>query len=179
MVNRNMLRIKTTYLTGNNKLKTLLPVQRDREIWESLFAVAEHIAPDRLAELTNSAQGVSTLKTRPARRYSDLKQASADAVTYQYAEQLARDCYQIAKATGERNIHTHALITELVKSPTWNFYQNHKGVKIGDADGHYVLANMLQMIAGNDANPKPVKVKNQLLRGYTLDWLGKAAQRVK
>ena len=179
LVNQNVTAIESTYLGFVNELRSVLPVQRDREIWESLFAVCKHIVPDRLDELTAAAQGISTLKTRPAKRYSDLKQAMADAVTYQYAEQLARDSYQIAKATGERNIHTHTLITELVKSPTWKFYQNHKGVKIGDADGHYVLATMLQRIAGDDSNPKPVKVENQLLRGYTLDWLEKAAARAK
>lgn len=177
VVNRNVLRIETTYLTGNNKLKTLLPVQRDREIWESLFAVAEHIAPDRLDELTDAAQRISMLKSRPAKSYSDLKQPMMDSVTYQIAEFLARDSYMIAKARRERNIHTHTLIEELVKLPNWMTFQNHKGVKIGDPDGSLVLATMLQKVAGNDVCPKPVKVKNQLLRGYTLDWLERAAAK--
>jgi hypothetical protein len=132
-----------------------------------------------MEELTNAAQAISTLKTRPAKLYVELKQAMADSVTYQYAEQLARDSFSITKASGERNIHTHTLITELVKSPMWKFFENHNAVKIGDPDGHYVLATMLQMIAGNDACPKPVKVKNHLLRGYTLDWLEQATQRTK
>jgi hypothetical protein len=179
VVKRNVLKIDATYLAGNNKLKTILPVQRDREISECLFAVCAHIAPGRLEELTDAAQAISTLKTRPARRYSDLKEASEYATTYQYAGQLARDSYRIAETKGERNIHTQDLIKELVTIPTWKIYQNSKGVRIGDPDGHYVLASMLQMVAGNDADPKPVKVKNHLLRGYTLDWLAQATQRAQ
>jgi hypothetical protein len=179
MVNQHVHDIESTYLGYANALKAVLPVQRDREIWEALFAICTHLAPERMEELTNAAQAISTLKTRPAKLYVELKQAMADSVTYQYAEQLARDSFSITKASGERNIHTHTLITELVKSPMWKFFENHNAVKIGDPDGHYVLATMLQMIAGNDACPKPVKVKNHLLRGYTLDWLEQATQRTK
>jgi alkylated DNA repair dioxygenase AlkB len=166
-----MCSIESTYLGFANELQKILPVQRDREIWECLFAICTHIAPGRLTELTWAAQAISTLKTRPARRYADLAGASADADTYQYAQQLARDSYEIARAAGGTNIHTHTLIAELIKSPMWKYFTNPKGVRIGDSDGHYVLATMLQRALGNHTCPKPVKVQGLLLRGYTLAWL--------
>jgi hypothetical protein len=178
LVTKSVLDIEATYLGDDNTLKAILPVQRDREIWECLFAVCKHIAPNRLEELTAAAQAISTLKTRQAKRYTDLKEASEDATIYQYAGQLARDSHRIAKASGVRLLPTHALIEELVRIPTWKVYQDSKGVKIGDPDNNgHLLASMLQLAAGNDTCPKVLKVRGKSVRGYTLDWLAKAAQR--
>lgn len=171
LVAKHVHNIESTYLGGLNVLQAVLPIQREREIWECLFTTCKHITPSRWDELIEAAQAISTLKTRPARRYSDLAEASVESATYQYAMRLLADSYAIAKATGERNIHTLTLVAELVKLPTWKYFSNHKGVKIGDPDGHYVLAAMLQIARGNATCPKPVKVKGQLLRGYTVAWL--------
>jgi hypothetical protein len=175
-----MNEISSTYLGYKNMLNTVLPIPRDREIWECLFAICAIVAPGRWDELTEAAIAISALKTAPARRYASLEQASAESIAYEYSEYLARDSYAIAKRLGEKNIHTHVLIAELIKMPMWQHYQSPRGVKIGNKDnGHFVLAAMLQRVAGDDSQPKPVKVKGHLLRGYTVGWLEKIVRRAK
>jgi hypothetical protein len=180
MVTPVMDKISSTYLGYTNMLISVLPIPRDREIWECLFAICEVICPERLDELTTACLAISTLKTAPARRYASLEAASVDSIAYEYSKYLTRDCYEIAKRLGEKNIHTHVLQAELVKMPMWIHYQSPKGVKIGDkSNGHFVLADMLQRVAGDDSEPKTVKVKGKGLKGYTLEWLEKAASRAK
>lgn len=150
-------------------------MDRDEEIWTSIFCLAEVFCKDRLRELQASAVDMATEKTADARRYVDLKEAETAAMEDEYAKRLLTDMFSLFVTTGSRVISTENAITALKAIPTapWRKFR-------GDGIDAHDLANMLSRFG-----PKPVRIAlgsgrgNQTFkRGYKREHVEKAMGRL-
>lgn len=128
---------------------------RDEEIWLSLFAVCEVIAPERVEELKRVAVDMATEKTAPARRYVNLlgDGAEAEADDDEYSKRLLRDLASIFKKT-EKGVFTRDALIRLYDIPTapWRKYRGTGLTDINMADmlSRFGLAPALVRIGGRD-----------------------------
>jgi hypothetical protein len=145
--------IETTYLNYRDKLNFLINL-RDRELWEPLFAICEVLAPGRIKELKETAVTVSTLKTREARKFTQLRDEEVRAMETQYAERLLDDMAFVMSNT--KHVATSVLIQRL-RGLTQSPWRSYRGTGITeDRRGHNLLATM---VAPFGVFPKTIRVK--------------------
>lgn len=135
---------------------------RDAEIWLSLFAICQVLAPSRMNELTRAAMDIATDKTQERASYSAdaAKSAEKRAERAEYCVRLLRDLSTIMK--GRKHVLSEevvAALKELATSP-WRRY---KGRGVTDQDIGYLLPPRLQAKNIKVATkPKPI-----VRRGWT------------
>ncbi len=147
--------IEKTYLNytqHHNPLRFLNA--RDREIWKPLFAICQVLMPTRLTELEQTAVDICTLKTRTARRFTQLRDEETKADALEYGERLLRDMAIAMKDL--RQITTSELIRELrsFRTSPWRTYAG-TGIT-EDKAGAMLLAGL---IAPFSVFPKTIRVK--------------------
>lgn len=145
--------IETTYLNYRDKLNFLVNL-RDREVWEPLFAICEVLAPGRIEELKETAVTVSTMKTREARKFTELKDEELKAVESQYAERLLLDMALVMNNT--KHVATSVLI-ETLRNLSQSPWRAYRGIGITEERaGQNLLA---RMVAPFGVFPKTIRVK--------------------
>jgi len=137
-------------------------MDRDEEIWTSLFCIAEVFCKNRITELQAAAVDMATDKTADSKRYVDLKHAETAAMEDEYAKRLLTDLYGLF-VVGGRVISTEDTISALRAIPTapWRKFR-------GDGLDAHDLANMLSRFG-----VRPVRIalgsgrgKQTFKRGY-------------
>lgn len=113
-------------------------MDRDEEIWTSLFVLAEIFCKSRMQELEIAAVDMSTEKTQESKRYVDLRAAEDKATEDEYAKRLISDLYGLFAANGRAVIRTEDVIDLLKAIPTapWRKFRG-EGIDAHD------LSNML------------------------------------
>jgi hypothetical protein len=122
---------------------------RDEEIWLSLVAICEVLAPSRLAELHRVAMDIATEKTAPARTVKGLQDAEDSATASEYGMRLLQD---MGAVVGESaSMFTDDVLTALKAMPLapWRKF---RGTGL---DGHDI-GNMLQPFG---VRPKNIRSK--------------------
>lgn len=116
---------------------------RDAEIWLSLFAICQLLAPDRVAELTRISTDLCADKTGDTVKYNADAAASAEkrAERAEYCVRLIRD---LVTVIGEnKNLFSADVVTALKALPTapWRRY---KGRGLTDQDIGFLLPPRLR-----------------------------------
>ena len=149
-------------------------MDRDEEIWTSIFCIAEVFCKDRINELKASAVDMATEKTADAKRYVDLKHAETAAMEDEYAKRLLTDLYSLFVVNG-KVLSTEEAIERLKAIPTapWRKFR-------GDGIDAHDLANMLSRFG-----VRPVRIalgsgrgKQTFKRGYKRGDVEKAMGRL-
>ena len=137
-------------------------MDRDEEIWTSLFCLCDVFAKDRVKELQAAAVDMSTEKTADARRYVDLRAAETTAMEDEYAKRLLADLYSLF-VIGGKVISTQDAIDKL-KEITVAPWRKFRGEGIDAHD----MANLLSRFG-----VRPVRIavgsgrgKQKFYRGY-------------
>lgn len=130
-------------------------MDRDEEIWTSLFCLAEVFCKPRLEELQAIAADMCTDKTQAARKYVDFKSAEENAMTEEYSRRLLLDVYALCAATGAKAISTQTALEGLKAIPTGP-WRRFKGEGIDAHD----LSNMLSLFG-----LRPVRIATGSGRG--------------
>lgn len=146
---------------------------RDAEIWLSLFAICEVLAPSRVKDLMRIATDIAADKTQDIAKFSAeiAKNAEKKAERLENCVRLISDLAEIAK--GSKYILSEDVVSKLMALPTapWRRY---KGRGINEQDIGYLLPPRLQA--------KNIKVatkpKQIVRRGWTRVDLEAAAQNV-
>lgn len=114
-------------------------MDRDEEIWTSLFCIAQVFCPDRVTELQAAASDMAAEKTQERSRYIDSKEAEEKATMDEYRKRLLLDLYSLFVSNG-KVIRTEEVVTGLKAIPTapWRKF---KGIGITAHD----IANMLDI----------------------------------
>lgn len=112
-------------------------MDRDEEIWTSLFCLADVFCKNRIEELKASAVDMATEKTADSKRYVDLKHAETAAMEDEYAKRLLTDLYSLFVTNGNK-VSTEDAVSRLRQIPTapWRKFR-------GDGIDAHDLANML------------------------------------
>jgi len=137
-------------------------MDRDEEIWTSLFCIAEVFCKDRINELKAGSVDMATEKTADSKRYVDLKHAETAAMEDEYAKRLLTDLYGLFVVNG-KVMSTEDAINALKAIPTapWRKFR-------GDGIDAHDLANILARFG-----VRPVRIalgsgrgKQTFKRGY-------------
>jgi len=169
---------------------------RDEEIWTPLFVLCGILCPERMEELTRVAVDLSTDKTAPAQKHSELEmsQAERQATDAEYAERLLRDLLTVCG--NRRSIATEDALKALHARPEmpWRRFRSsrvaalrkpdaHDGRKYDETTGlnHMDLSHLLKRF---DVRPDHIREtskgdgkRGQVRRGYYRADLIKAAQK--
>lgn len=143
---------------------------RDAEIWMPLFAVATHLCPDRLDELTRVAVDMSTEKTAKVRKHSALEMEAAerDASDAEYAERLLADVlFAIGNAKG---LYTTEAIDKLYALPTGP-WRKFRGVGL-------TVHDMAKLLDRFGVHPKLIRTGKKVARGYARTDIEAAVSRL-
>jgi hypothetical protein len=92
-------------------------LDRDEEIWTSLFCICSVFCPGRHNELQKAAADMAAEKTGDAKKFSNLKGAEDAATNDEYAKRALTDLYSLFVAGG-RAIRTEDAIERLKAIPT-------------------------------------------------------------
>lgn len=150
-------------------------MDRDEEIWTSLFVLCEVFCKDRIRELEIAAVDMSTEKTQESRRYVDLREAESKATEDEYAKRLLTDLYALFAVNGHTVIRTEEVLDMLKGIPTapWRKFR-------GEGLDHHDLSNMLSRFG-----VRPVRVQygsgrenRKQYRGYKRKDVEKALQKI-
>lgn len=137
-------------------------MDRDEEIWTSLFCLCSVFSKNRTTELQAAASDMAAEKTGEAKRYVDLKAAESAATDDEYAKRALSDLFGLFVVSG-KVIRTESAIEGLKGIPTgpWRKFRG-EGIDAHD------LANLLSRFG-----VRPVRVaigsgrgKQQFFRGY-------------
>ena len=154
---------------------------RDEEIWTPLFAICEVVAPAEVETLTRIAVDLSTEKTAPARRLTNLQEratlekAERDALDDEYATRLLRDLATVID--GHAVLETRKALELLYDLPTapWRKFRGEGLTPIN-------MADMLRRFGVNARYIRPrVKHKGdrpKVARGYHRADVLKAAKQL-
>ena len=149
-------------------------MDRDEEIWTSLFCICEVFCKGRLVELQAAASDMSAEKTGESKRYANLKDAEDRATDDEYAKKALADLYTLFLSNG-KVIRTEAAIEGLKAIPTapWRKFK-------GDGINAHLLANLLSRFS-----VRPVRIAegsgrgNQVFkRGYKRNDVEKAMSKL-
>lgn len=151
--------------TGHKGLPFLS--DRDEEIWLPLFAICAALAPHRMEELQRVAVDMATEKTAPRRRFVNLQGAEEAAEDDEYSRRLLRDLAAIFRK-GERGVFTKDALTRLHEL-TVGPWRKFRGEGLTAID----MANMLSRFG---LEPKLLKIKGTVARGYSRDVVERAAK---
>lgn len=137
-------------------------MDRDEEIWTSLFCIAEVFAKHRITELQAAASDMAAEKTGDSKKYINMKAAEDKATDDEYAKKALTDLYTLFLQNG-KHIKTDDAITNLKAIPTapWRKFR-------GDGITAHDLANLL-----NRFGVRPVRIavgsgrgNQKFYRGY-------------
>lgn len=137
-------------------------MDRDEEIWTSLFCLCEVFCPGRLEELQACAADMAAEKTGEAVKYTANKEAEEEATKDEYRKRLLADVFSLFVTDGKA-LPTEHVIDKLKAIPTapWRKY---RGVGITAHD----LAAMLEVF-----HLRPVRIalgsgrgNQKFYRGY-------------
>ena len=149
-------------------------MDRDEEIWTSLFCIAEVFAKSRLTELMAAASDMAAEKTGESKKFINMKAAEDRATDDEYAKKALTDLYTLFVMNG-KTIRTDDAITELKKIPTapWRKFR-------GDGITAHDLANLL-----NRFGVRPVRIavgsgrgNQKFYRGYKRGDVEKAMNKL-
>jgi len=134
---------------------------RDREIWQPLFALCRVLAPERIHELEECAIDLATLKTRKAKRLKDLADEEERRQHEEYGELAIEHCLLVM---GDRDrMGTTELVGGLqaMHLGPWRTY-------LGDGLTAHALAGLLKPF---NIEPNVIRIKsktedNSTVRGY-------------
>lgn len=137
-------------------------MDRDEEIWTSLFCLAEVFCKSRMTELQAAASDMAAEKTGEFKKYIDLKAAEDAATDDEYAKRALTDLFSLFVVSG-RVIRTETAIDMMKAIPTgpWRRFR-------GSGLDPHDLSNLL-----NRFGVKPVRVavgsgrgNQKFYRGY-------------
>lgn len=113
-------------------------MDRDEEIWTSLFCICQVFCKDRIEELQAAASDMAAEKTGEGRRYMDMRSAEEAATKDEYAKRALSDLWGILVKSNVKVIRTEDAIEGMKALPTapWRKY---KGVGIDALE----LSNLL------------------------------------
>ena len=149
-------------------------MDRDEEIWTSLFCLCEVFAKGRLAELQAAASDMAAEKTGESKKYINLKAAEDAATDDEYAKKALSDLFTLFVMNG-KVIRTDDVIDGLKKIPTapWRKFR-------GDGITAHDLANLL-----NRFGVRPVRIavgsgrgNQKFYRGYKRADIEKAMNKL-
>lgn len=115
-------------------------MDRDEEIWTSLFVLCGLFAPNRLTELTRTASDMSAEKTSEARRYINLESEEDSAQKDEYRKRLLLDLHSLFVVGGFSTITSQDALKQLLEIPTapWRKFK-------GEGLTMNVMADMLSI----------------------------------
>jgi len=149
-------------------------MDRDEEIWTSLFCLCEVFAPGRIKELQAAAADMAAEKTSEAKKYSASKEAETAAQNDEYAKRALTDLYALFVANG-KVIRTEAAIDGLkaISTAPWRKFK-------GDGLTAHDLAAMLDRFGVG-----PVRIaigsgrgNQKFYRGYKREHVEKAMSKL-
>lgn len=117
-------------------------MDRDEEIWTSIFVLCSIFAPERIPELQRTAVDMATEKTADARRYINLEADEDGARDDEYRKRLLLDLHGLFVAGGFKAITSQDALNQLLAIPTspWRRYR-------GDGLTLNLMADMLSVLA--------------------------------
>jgi hypothetical protein len=133
-VKQHVVKIKEVF-AGHKGLPFLM--DRDEEIWTSMFCLCEVFCKGRIQELQAAASDMAAEKTGESKRFIKLKDAETKAMNDEYSKRALTDLYSLFVING-RVIKTDDVITGLKAIPTapWRKY---RGVGLTANDLAYML----------------------------------------
>jgi len=149
-------------------------MDRDEEIWTSLFCIAEVFSKNRLTELQAAASDMAAEKTGEQKKYINMKAAENKATDDEYATKALLDLYALFVMNG-KHIRTDDVIAGLKVIPTapWRKFR-------GDGLTAHDLANLL-----NRFGVRPVRIavgsgrgNQKFYRGYKRSDVEKAMNKL-
>jgi len=145
---------------------------REQEIWKPLFALCQVFAPHRIHELERSAADIAALKTKPVRRFEQLKAEEERIQKLEYTERLLRDSLAVM---GERDRITSADLVRGLRDIPTSPWRSYEGTGITDIS----LAAMLKLF---DVEPKTIRFRpktepNSTAKGYYREPLDRALRK--
>ena len=93
-------------------------MDRDEEIWTSLFCLCDVFCKNRLIELQAAASDMAAEKTGESKRYINLKAAEDKATEDEYAKKALADLYSLFVVGGGRVVRSEHAIEQLKMIPT-------------------------------------------------------------
>lgn len=110
-------------------------LDRDEEIWTSLFVIADVFCPDRLIELERCASDMCAEKTLDKVTYSqkELKLAETEAKETEYGKRCLIDLWGIFATNGAKYLRTEDAVQSLRDIPT-SPWRKYGGKGISDRD---------------------------------------------
>jgi hypothetical protein len=150
-------------------------MDRDEEIWTSLFCLAEVFCKDRIQELQACAADMAAEKTGEAVKYTASKEAEAEATKDEYRKRMLADLWSLFMVDHVKAIRSEEVVDKLKAIPTapWRKF---KGVGITAHD----VASMMEIFKLN-----PVRIalgsgrgNQKFYRGYKRADVEKAMKTV-